>query len=120
METLPIEKKLEPYCRVFTNNTQFFSTYNPDMIEFALVKHIESQDMKTLVSKNKYKVKFTIVTKDQGDQTLETEICVRILEVDKSLYCVEFSKLSGNQVRYLDHYKEIKNGVLSFCNDILI
>lgn len=83
MVNLPILKKLEPYCHVFANNTHFFSTYNPDMIESALVKHIEGQDMKPLVNKNKYKVKFTIVTKDQGNQTLETEICVRILKVDE-------------------------------------
>jgi len=64
MENLPILKKLEPYCNVYANNTHFFSTYNPDMIESALVKHIESQEMKTIVNKKKYKVKFTIVTKD--------------------------------------------------------
>ena len=88
------------------------------MIESALLKHIDSQEIKSIIHKDKYKVKFCIITKDQGNQTLETEICVKILEVDKNLYCVEFSKISGNQVRYLKHYEEIKTEALSFCNDI--
>lgn len=120
MENLPILKKLEPYHQVFSNKTQFFSTYNPDMIESALVKHMESQDIKTQVNAEKYKIKFTIITKDQGNQTLETEICVKILEVDKSLYCVEFSRISGDQVRYLNHYEEIKTEALAFCNDFYL
>jgi hypothetical protein len=34
-------KTLQPYERVYDNNTEFFSSYNPDMIEEALLRHLK-------------------------------------------------------------------------------
>ena len=52
-----------------------------------------------------------------GDQTHETEICMRILKVNDGQVCVEFSKQSGNQIRFHDHFRELKDKVLNFAND---
>ena len=76
-------KQLDQYEKVFAQNTEFFSTYNPDMIEEALISHLRDT-MKiepSKISKDKYKIKFQLVTKGQGDQEQKTEICVRILKV---------------------------------------
>jgi serine/threonine protein kinase len=35
------KKQLQSYEKLFAQNTEFFSTYNPDMIEEALVKHLQ-------------------------------------------------------------------------------
>lgn len=58
-------KALDDYERIFSQNTEFYSTYNPDMIEEALIFHLR-ENMKiepTKVSKDKYKIKFQLVTK---------------------------------------------------------
>jgi len=112
------KKTVESYEHAFSQKTQFFSDYNPDMIEEALCEYLKNQiKVDPKVNKQKYKVKFTLASKDQGDQTHETEICVRILKVNDSQVCVEFSKLSGNQIRFHDHFRELKDNVLNFAND---
>mgnify|MGYP000880575130 CR=1 FL=1 len=59
------KKKLEMYEQVYNNNTEFFSTYNPDMIEEAILHHLKyTENVEADVSKDKYKIKFTLVTKD--------------------------------------------------------
>ena len=40
---LPL-KEIEPYEHVFKNNTEFFSTYNPDMIEEAILHHLKYKE----------------------------------------------------------------------------
>lgn len=78
-------KNLDPYEKVFAQNTEFFSTYNPDMIEEALLSHLREHKKiePTKINKDKYKVKFSLVTKGQGDQEQKTDICMRILKVSE-------------------------------------
>lgn len=69
------------------------------------------------MNQNKYKVKFTQVTKDQGGQSQSVEQCMRILQVEDGKYAVEFQRISGDQIRFHEHYNEFKNQVLNFAND---
>jgi len=55
-------KKMEKYVKVFLNNTEFFTTYNPDMVEEGLLKYLNQMQVDPNVNKNKYKVKFTLKT----------------------------------------------------------
>lgn len=61
-------KNLDAYEKVFATNTEFFSTYNPDMIEEALLEHLKNEGIEPKVNDKKYKIKFTLTTKDQGGQ----------------------------------------------------
>ena len=36
-------KNLDAYQKVFATNTEFFSTYNPDMIEEALLEYLKNE-----------------------------------------------------------------------------
>ena len=115
------KKTLESYERIFANKTEFFSTYNPDMIEEALCEHLrQKENVEPVVNEKKYKTKFTLKTQDQGDQEQETEICIRILQVDDQRVCVEFNKVRGNQTRFHEHFNEFKKNVLNFSNDAII
>lgn len=61
-------KKLEQYEHVYKNSTEFFSSYNPDMIEEALLHHLKyTENVEADANKDKYKIKFTLETKD-GEQ----------------------------------------------------
>jgi len=54
------QKQLDQYEKVFSQNTEFYSTYNPDMIEEALISHLRDT-MKiepSKIIKEKYKIKF--------------------------------------------------------------
>ena len=58
-------KKIDQYEHVFKNNTEFFSSYNPDMIEEALLHHLKyNENVEANANKEKYKIKFTLETKD--------------------------------------------------------
>jgi len=47
------------YERVFSTNTEFYSTCNPDLIEEALVQHLtQKEQVEANVNKDHYKVKF--------------------------------------------------------------
>jgi len=115
-------KELEPYERIFTNNTEFFSTYNPDMIEEAFLQYLAKDKIEFKASKNKYKIKFTKPGTDDFDNSVQdnVEICVRITQVDNSKVCVEFTKLAGRQTTFLKHFENYKTDAncLKFANDI--
>lgn len=113
-------KALDPYEKVFGTKTEFFSTYNPDMIEDALKESLENQSIKANINEKKYKLKFDLQTKDQGGQVQLIKMCVRILKVDDATVCVEFTKLGGDQIRYHEHFNDFKNQVLTAMNDTVV
>lgn len=84
----------------------------------------EKSQLKNLkVNKDKYKIKFTLTTKQQAQET-DTDFCVRILKVAKEAeneeqkYAIEFQKLKGDQHSFHTHYTDIVNNVLASYNDI--
>jgi len=84
-------KMLEPFEQAFSNSTAFFSTYNPDMIEEALVKVLRKEKIEPKVSPKKYKLTFTRVCQDENTgEPQHVKMCVRILRVDEEKVCVEF------------------------------
>ena len=94
-------KALEQYERVYGQNTEFFSSFNPDLIEESFLGYLKTlspeqfneDDLK--INKDKYKIKFTVVNKGKEELIERTQICMRILRVDETNYCIEFSKLGG-------------------------
>jgi hypothetical protein len=56
-------------------------------------------------------------TTDQGAQTQVVDIVMRILKVNDAKVCVEFQKQDGDNIRFLEHFNEIKDIVLAFAND---
>ena len=62
------QKEIEDYEHVYSQRTQFFSTYNPDMIEEALADYLRNQaKVEPKVHQKKYKCRFTLASKDMGD-----------------------------------------------------
>jgi len=53
-------KTMDKYERVFNNNTEFFSTYNPDMIEETLVNYLKNENFDVKAKEDKYKIKYTL------------------------------------------------------------
>ena len=116
---------METYEQLFAHKTEFFSTYNPDMIEEALVNQLRKEKIEPVISKNKYKIKFTKLGKDDFDNNVadDIEFCVRILLVpDEQKCCVEFTKVKGRQTTFLKHFENYKNddNCLAFANDTLL
>lgn len=55
------QKELLDYEKVFAQNTEFFSTCNPDTIEEALVEHLRNKmSVEPKVNKDKYKIKYSL------------------------------------------------------------
>lgn len=115
------KKALDQYERIFNSNTEFFSTYNPDMIEEMLVGYLEKKQFEVKAKEDKYKIKYTLRGKDELDDKMQddVDVCVRILQVDNSKVCVEFTKLSGKQTTFLKHFEQCKSdqNILSDFND---
>lgn len=86
-------KALQPYEKLVGVNTEFFSTYNPDMIEEEIIEYMRD---KLLVepkkrSNDQYKLTFDVNFEDQTGK-YNIELKIRILSVDDSTVCVEFSR----------------------------
>lgn len=76
-------KKLDAYEKVFSTSTEFFSSYNPDMIEEALLEHLrKNMKIEPKVHNSKYKVQFTLSTNSQEGQVQVVDIVMRILKVN--------------------------------------
>merc|ERR1719223_476961 len=54
------QKELDMYEQVFNNNTEFFSTYNPDMIEETLVNYLKKENFEFKDRDDKYKIKYAL------------------------------------------------------------
>ena len=108
---------MDEYKKVFAINTEFFSTYSPHMIEEALANHIRNQlEIEPIITKNKYKIKFSVI--DSDEKKPATEMFIRILKVSDEKVCVEFQKISGDYFMFLENYNKIKNA-LNLYNDTI-
>lgn len=66
-----------------------------------MVEHLRTKEkIEPTVNEKKYKIKFSLSTTGQDNITQVTDFCVRILKVDDSKVCVEFTKTSGNNVTF--------------------
>ena len=99
-EKTVLNKEIEAYQKTFKQNTEFFSSYNPDLIEEALLKFIESKSSEPKIHKSKYKIKFNLESKNVNDETIIIELCARILKVNSTMVCVEFQKLGGDHLAF--------------------
>ena len=112
-------KELVDYEQAFSCNTEFFSSCNPNSIEDGLLDYLQTLGVTdSKVNKDKYKVKFSITTKGQDSKDYKTEMCMRIMKVEDEKNCVEFIKLNGNNVNFLEHFNNIKKE-LDFANDVV-
>ena len=116
------KKKMDEYEQVFANNSEFFSSYNPDMIEEAFIKYLVENNVEHKLNKEKYKIKFKLFVTDKFNEkvTDTIEVVMRILLVkgnDSNHCCVEFTRLSGRLSAFLTHLEMYKNDVLKFAND---
>ena len=65
-----------------------------------------------VMSDEKWKLKFTLSDEKAGPMKA---VC-NLLQVDEQVLCVEFSRKSGDQLAFLQKFKEIKNA-LKVYND---
>lgn len=111
-------KELEQFEPLYDlKHTQIFSTFNPDIIEDALTKQLESMEVKYTAKKDKYKIKFDLESTDPKGVQSVVGICVRILRVEEEKFVIEFTKTGGDENTYLSHFKEFKTGTLGALND---
>jgi len=102
---------MDTYVAGLHNNTEFFSTCHPEMIEGETLKYLrEIEKVEPEINSDKYKVKFTLVSKafssenENADnkaldvQVETTDITMKISRVDSETVCVEFKKTSGDQM----------------------
>ena len=76
----------------FGQRSEYFSTYDPNVIEDALIRHLQSREVELKVNEDKYKMEFTLEDYSAGGDLQKTDICVRILSVGDNKVCVEFTK----------------------------
>jgi cytochrome c2 len=62
-ELMKPKKGIEAYDQVYSQGTQFFSTYNPDWIEESLIKYLKENKIEPKVKDDKYKMKFEVKNK---------------------------------------------------------
>lgn len=118
---IPPTKALLAYEKVFAQNTEIFSTCNPDDIEAALIEYLRNKEkIEPTINKDKYKIKFSLTTKGQDENVQTTTMVVRILKVDDKTSCVEFTKSDGNNVLFHEHFNSIKKEGLNFANDAVV
>lgn len=110
-------KEIEQFEPLFDlKNTLMYTTFNPDIVENAIVKHLEDLEIKYKCNKEKYKIKFDI-EKTEKDIKSVVGVCIRILKVDDEKSVIEFTKTGGDENMYLRHFKDLKKNALAKMND---
>jgi len=87
--------------------SEFFSTYDPDYLQAALIKFIkETLGVDPVVSSKKYKIKFTLSKQHLAAEDkiiiTKTEFCVRMLKYQQNMICVEFQKTKGDYAHFIE------------------
>lgn len=115
------DKKMDTYVAGLYNNTEFFSTCHPEMIEEETLKYLrENEKVEPTINPDKYKIKFALVSKALDEQEETTSITMKISRVDSETVCVEFKKTSGDQMNFLNHFNKYRTQVLEFANDAAV
>lgn len=81
------KKILENYHCLHTNKaygigTEFYSSFNPDLIYGSFVNYLQERKVMHSVSKKKYKLKITESGINNSGQDYQVTICMRILKVN--------------------------------------
>ena len=87
---------MDNYVQFVQKNTELFTTEKPDDLLKDLAYFFKDKGFKYVVSGDKYKIKVNQILEDLQ----ELEYCVRILGVDESKCCVEFSRTAGDQFEF--------------------
>lgn len=108
-EIIAPKKTMDQYNGVMMQNTEFFSTYNPDEIEEEIINYLQ-QDKQCEPSKcsaDKYKMEVNF-----GSVGLQ----IKILKVTDSINCVKIGRLYGDKTEFITEYQNIKKH-LNVYND---
>ena len=121
-ELMKPQKQLDSYVKTFDQMTEFYSTYNPDIIEQAMLTYLKNEKIEpTKVYENKYKMKFAKTTKTQEGVMQTIEMQMQLLKCNDNTLCVEFSRRNnGDKQRFIEHYREFKNEILAKMNDAVL
>lgn len=110
-------KPIKPYNKQFATNKEFFSTFPPDRAEHHIVEVLTQNKLAFKVSETQYKIRLQLTSHFPGGLDVPTEICIRILQVQKGLRCIEFVKKAGDIINFNMHFKEIRGEMLAGMND---
>ena len=80
----------------------------------AVKNFAEKAGIKYNEATNKYKIKMTFILTDEE----ELEVCCKILKVDETLNCIQFTKISGDSLVFYEKFKAIE-GFLHELNVII-
>jgi len=104
---------MEAYVRFVCKNTEFFSTYDAEVLLSNLIQFADAQGFKCDVSKDKYKVKISVLL-DEGETV---DLVSRILKVDDEKVCMEFSKTGCcDSLLFFDQFNKIKEYMGDYIN----
>ena len=100
------KRHLGEYVRVINKNTEIFSTADPSILLEALLGYIKMMGYSQYqVSKDKYKVKLSFISKKDE----EGEMKIEVLSVGKDKVCVDFTKLQGDCLVFFKEFNQIKD-----------
>ena len=83
---------IDDYERLYEFNTEFYSSYDAQIIEEKFAIYLRNKEMNFEFTPNKYKLKFNDYLDDAQKQV---EICMKILKVNDEINCVEFKMVKG-------------------------
>ena len=109
------KKQLEDYVDAVELNSVFFTSMNPDVIEEKLLKTLKDEGVKDVtIHKDKYKIKFEkieypiqkVSEKEQAKIEDAVMIQVRINKVSESMVAVQFQRLRGTKIAFINNFKQ--------------
>ena len=98
---------MKDYIKVDGYSSVILSNSEPDTIESKIIEIFATNDIEHKVDENKYKIKFDFEsTEEKWGTDNKIEVQIKITKVDKVTCAIEFTKLSGNDLLYLEDFLE--------------
>ena len=97
---------MDEYLGVIAKNTELFSTADPDTLLDSILAYATALGYTEYkLSKDRFKLKRPVL----NEKNQKVEIKIEILKVDENKACVEFTKLDGDYLTFIDEFNLIKD-----------
>lgn len=116
-----VQRTADKYFGVVKKNTEFFTTHHPDALVDEIGGYLQELHHVCVLDNKKYKFRVKFINPDPAEKAEGAaeeeplEFTIKILNVDDKRHCVEFNRISGNQLQFFETYQ----GIMDECADLV-
>lgn len=106
-----MQRTADKYFGVVKKNTEFFTSHQPEALVDEIGGYLQELHHVCVLDAKKYKFRVKFINPEPAEKAEGAaeeeplEFTIKILNVDDKRHCVEFNRISGNQLQFFETYQ---------------